>query len=69
MIPVFNSILTEGLPPVSLLYVSPLKALINDMHSRLEYWGNHFNLEVMKWHGDVPPDTKRRFIRTLRTSS
>ncbi|WP_321211844.1 DEAD/DEAH box helicase [Methanothermobacter sp. DP] len=63
MIPVFNSILTEGLPPVSLLYVSPLKALINDMHSRLEYWGNHFNLEVMKWHGDVPPDTKRRFIR------
>jgi len=62
MIPVFNSILTEGLPPVSLLYVSPLKALINDMHSRLEYWGNHFNLEVMKWHGDVPPNSKRRFI-------
>ena len=62
LIPVFNSILSEGLPPVSMLYVSPLKALINDMHSRLELWGNHFNLEVMKWHGDVPANRKRRFI-------
>jgi len=62
LIPVFNSILSEGLPPVSMLYVSPLKALINDMHSRLELWGNHFKLEVMKWHGDVPANRKRRFI-------
>lgn len=61
IIPVFNAIINEGLPPVSMLYVSPLKALINDMHSRLEVWGNHFNLEVMKWHGDVPANRKRRF--------
>jgi len=62
IIPVFNAIINEGLSPVSMLYVAPLKALINDMHSRLEVWGNHFNLEVMKWHGDVPANRKRRFI-------
>lgn len=63
LIPIFNSMIGEGAEPVCLLYVSPLKALINDMHMRMDSWCSHFNLEAMKWHGDVSGSAKKRFIR------
>ena len=40
LIPIFSEILDKNLEPVSVLYISPLKALINDMHKRIEKWGN-----------------------------
>jgi ATP-dependent Lhr-like helicase len=63
LIPIFDDIITNHLEPVSVIYVSPLKALINDMHERIENWCNHFNLEVTKWHGDVPGTKKKAFIK------
>jgi len=63
LIPIFNSMIGEGAEPVCLLYVSPLKALINDMHMRMDSWCSHFNLEAMKWHGDVSGSAKKKFIR------
>jgi len=63
LIPVFDNILKNGLEPMSMLYVSPLKALINDMHQRIEFWCDQFDLSVMKWHGDVPSPNKVSFIK------
>ncbi|WP_303295577.1 DEAD/DEAH box helicase [Methanobrevibacter woesei] len=63
LIPIFNEILTKGLKPVSVLYISPLKALINDIHSRIESWGNYFTLTATKWHGDVSKYDKDKFIK------
>ena len=63
LIPIFDDILKNGLEPVSVLYVAPLKALINDMYNRIGRWGNHFNLTVTKWHGDVSKHKKDKFIK------
>jgi len=62
-IPVFDDILKNELEPMSVLYVSHLKALINDMYQRIEFWCDQFDLSVMKWHGDVPSSNKASFIK------
>lgn len=63
LIPIFSEILNNNLEACSVLYVSPLKALINDMHNRVEKWGNHFGLTATKWHGDVSRTNKNNFTK------
>ena len=63
LIPIFNDILTKGYDPLSVLYVSPLKALINDMYNRIERWADYFDLTVTKWHGDVTKSEKDKFVK------
>jgi len=63
LIPIFSEILNKKLDPVSVLYVAPLKALINDMHARIEKWGNYFGITAMKWHGDVSKSKKDKFLK------
>ena len=41
----------------SILYISPLKALINDQFRRLEDLGALLDISVTPWHGDVIPFT------------
>ncbi len=63
LIPVFDDILKNRLEPMSVLFVSPLKALINDTYQRVEFWCNQFDLTVTKWHGDVSASQKSSFIK------
>lgn len=63
LIPIFDDIITNNLEPLSVIYVSPLKALINDMNERIENWCDYFNLDVTKWHGDVNPSRKHAFLK------
>jgi ATP-dependent Lhr-like helicase len=63
LIPVFDDILKNGLEPMSVLFVSPLKALINDTCQRIEFWCNQFDLTVTKWHGDVNASKKASFVK------
>jgi len=44
----------------ALLYVSPLKALINDQHRRLESLCECCDVLLTKWHGDVSSNVKAR---------
>lgn len=44
----------------AILYVSPLKALINDQHRRLESLCEGSGVLLHKWHGDVSADAKAR---------
>lgn len=44
----------------SILYVSPLKALINDQFRRLEDLCEICDVRLHKWHGDVSADAKAR---------
>ena len=63
LIPVFDDILKNNLEPMSVLFVSPLKALINDTYQRIEFWCSQFDLTVTKWHGDVPSSQKASFVK------
>ena len=46
-----------------IVYISPLKALINDQYRRLESLGEALDMPVTPWHGDVPQSIKKK-IRT-----
>ncbi|MCY4561513.1 MAG: DEAD/DEAH box helicase [Flavobacteriaceae bacterium] len=46
----------------SILYISPLKALINDQFRRLEDLGALLNISVTPWHGDISPSIKMKSI-------
>lgn len=46
-----------------IVYISPLKALINDQYRRLNSLGEALDMPVTPWHGDVPQSKKKK-IRT-----
>ncbi len=61
-LPILTSLLkTDG--PSSVLYVSPLKALINDQWGRLEGLCESLEVPVIPWHGDIPGSKKKRFLK------
>ncbi len=56
--------LLEENPPASVgvLYIAPLKALINDQFGRLNEVCEEAGIPVYRWHGDVPQTQKRRLL-------
>ena len=54
LIPVIDDILKNGRMGVTCLYISPLKALINDQEDRFSAFCTPTSLSLLKWHGDVP---------------
>jgi len=46
-----------------ILYISPLKALINDQYRRLEELCEDLRLPVTKWHGDVGANIKQKALK------
>ena len=51
---------------VGVLYISPLKALINDQFERLNELLNDSGIPVWPWHGDAPQSMKRRALKQAR---
>lgn len=49
-------------PGFAAVYVSPLKALINDQHGRLEQMCEALDIPVHRWHGDVAASRKRKAL-------
>lgn len=49
-------------PPGLIVYISPLKALINDQFGRLERLCEQLEVPVWPWHGDISASTKTRFL-------
>ncbi|MDE0802947.1 MAG: exonuclease domain-containing protein [Acidimicrobiales bacterium] len=52
-------------PPVGIevLYLSPLKALINDQYDRLEQLCERSDIAVHRWHGDISSSAKRTTMK------
>jgi ATP-dependent helicase Lhr and Lhr-like helicase len=53
---------TTNAPGVQVLYVSPLKALINDQYGRLDALCEHLDIPVHRWHGDVAGSRKAKVL-------
>lgn len=51
---------------LSVLYVSPLKALINDQFRRLDLLCERMEIDVVRWHGDAPQAAKAKVRRNPR---
>ena len=62
MFPVFSRMLGEGWTGLSVLYVCPLRALLNNLHPRLEHYGRLLGRRVDIWHGDTPDAARKRIV-------
>jgi ATP-dependent Lhr-like helicase len=58
--PVVSRMLTEGWSDLSVLYVCPIKALLNNLDLRLERYCTLVGRRSTLWHGDVGQSARRR---------
>lgn len=63
LLPVLSRILSEGWGAPSVLYLCPIKALLNDLEVRIRRMASLFGLRVGVWHGDVNASSRRRITR------
>ncbi|MDA1036594.1 MAG: DEAD/DEAH box helicase, partial [Chloroflexi bacterium] len=61
-LPIVSALDASPHDSLAVLYVAPLKALINDQQRRLESLFAMIDEEVTPWHGDVPSARKQRLI-------
>lgn len=62
-LPVLNVLYSENLEPISVIYVSPIKALLNNQEERLKKLSSFIYSGVFKWHGDVESSEKKKFYK------
>jgi ATP-dependent Lhr-like helicase len=62
-LPILSKLVRNGEEMGVALYISPLKALINDQWGRLEQLCEDLQVPVVPWHGDIAQTRKRQFIK------
>jgi len=63
-LPICSMLLGDGASDgVQVLYVGPLKALINDQWRRLDWLCESLDIPVHRWHGDVTATARQKLIR------
>jgi len=62
-LPILTELYNNPSKSVGILYISPLKALINDQFKRLEQMLLDSNIPVTKWHGDASQTQKQKLIK------
>jgi len=60
--PVLDVLYREQLTPVCALYISPLRALLNNQEPRLLQLSGLVGATAFKWHGDVGQAARRHFL-------
>ncbi|GAO92720.1 ATP-dependent helicase [Pseudomonas syringae pv. actinidiae] len=63
-LPILTNLLNSAHPPGAVLYISPLKALINDQWDRLTRLCERLEIPVVGWHGDVSASKKHKFLKS-----
>ncbi len=48
--------------PVSVIYVAPIVALLNNQEHRLQQYAGLIGRRAFKWHGDVGASARKRFV-------
>lgn len=60
--PVLSRMLTENWTGLSVIYICPIKALLNNLEQRLSYYGHLLGRQVGVWHGDISASRKAKMI-------
>ena len=64
--PILTRILEQPSEGISVLYIAPLKSLINDQFLRMEDILEESGVPVFHWHGDVASSHKKQLLDTPR---
>jgi ATP-dependent Lhr-like helicase len=62
LFPVLSKMLTESWTGLSTLYVSPIRALLNNQEQRLQRYFQFVGRRAACWHGDTAQGDKRRMV-------
>jgi ATP-dependent Lhr-like helicase len=62
-LPILTELYNKPSRSVGALYISPLKALINDQFKRLDLLLTESDLPVCKWHGDASVTEKNKLVK------
>src|SRR3954469_712247 len=60
--PLLSSMVQELWHGLSVLYVTPLRALLNNLHPRITKYGDWLGRRVGLWHGDVGDTARKRIL-------
>lgn len=63
IIPVLSRMLSEDWQGLSVLYICPIKALLNNLEQRLSRYAALVGRRVQVWHGDINQSAKTRSLR------
>jgi ATP-dependent Lhr-like helicase len=63
MLPLLSRIASSGWRGLSVLYVCPLKALLNNLEPRLQRYASFAGMRAGLWHGDVNDAARRHMLR------
>ncbi|MCE4600769.1 MAG: DEAD/DEAH box helicase [Desulfurococcales archaeon] len=63
LLPILSMMLNSRAQPVSLLYITPMKALINDIYLRVKWWTDRLGFKVARKHGDTSSSERSRRLR------
>lgn len=61
-LPILTRVVERSEGGFSVLYISPLKALINDQFRRLDELCERMEIPVVKWHGDASQAAKKKAL-------
>lgn len=62
-LPIVSRLAADAHEGIGAVYISPLKALINDQFHRLSELCKGINIPVHRWHGDVPVSRKQDVLK------
>lgn len=62
-IPILSRMLREEWPAASVLYICPIKALLNNLEQRLTHYAGLVGRRVEVWHGDISQSRKQRALK------
>jgi ATP-dependent helicase Lhr and Lhr-like helicase len=61
--PLLTAMEQQRWPGLSVIYVCPLKALLNNLLPRLEHYASWLGRRAAVWHGDVAASARQRILR------
>lgn len=64
-LPLLSRMVTEDWQGLSVIYVCPLKALLNNLHARLQRYCQWVGRSCAVWHGDVLDSARKAIIRDI----
>ncbi len=61
-LPILSRMLTENWSGLSVLYICPIKALLNNLETRLAHYGDLVGRRCSLWHGDIKDSVKQHIL-------